>query len=199
MAILALLVAVTTAISGDLILVMLTPEYLGAATVMPFIALGMGLQGVYLLTSIGLNLTSRTQYYPVATFAALAVGLGSGVLLMPRYGMTGAAVAFLLSAATQALVAFLFSRRFYPLPYETGRLLRVVVAGIAATGAAVWLIPDWPPFVSVLARAVLAAIVFAVVLGVTGFFRGTERAFIAEVLSARRARVVIRPGTADDV
>jgi O-antigen/teichoic acid export membrane protein len=199
MAILALLVAVTTAISGDLILVMLTPEYLGAATVMPFIALGMGLQGVYVLTSIGLNLTSRTQYYPVATFAALAVGLGSGVLLMPRYGMTGAAVAFLLSAATQALVAFLFSRRFYPLPYETGRLLRVVVAGIAATGAAVWLIPDWPPFVSVLARAVLAAIVFAVVLGVTGFFRGTERAFIAEVLSARRARVVIRPGTADDV
>ena len=113
----------------------------------PFIALGMALQGVYLLTSIGLNLTSRTEYYPVATFAALIVGLGSGVILMPRFGVAGAAIAFLASTITQTSVALVLSRRFYPVTYEdgadrardrrgcgrrTGRHL--ARAGVAATG-----------------------------------------------------------------
>ena len=33
---------------------------------------------------------------------------------MPRYGITGAAIAFLLSYATQAAVAFVLARRVYP-------------------------------------------------------------------------------------
>jgi O-antigen/teichoic acid export membrane protein len=187
-AILAVLVAVTTAVSRDLILVMLTPEYLEATRVMPLIALGMGLQGVYLLTSIGLNLTSRTQFYPVATFAALAVGLGSGLLLMPRQGMAGAAIAFLLSTATQTGVAFLFARRFYPIPYETGRLARVIAAGALAAAAGLWAVPEWPPVAGVLARAIVTGGVFGTILVATGFFRRSERAFLTEVLAGWRRR-----------
>ena len=76
-AVLVLLVAGTTAVARDVILVMLTPEYLGALPVVPLIAIGIAFQGVYLLTSIGLNLTSRTEFYPVSTIAAALVGLAS--------------------------------------------------------------------------------------------------------------------------
>ena len=117
-----LIVAVTIAVAHDAILVMLDPEWIAASRVIPFIAIGLGLQGVYLLTSIGLNLTSRTEFYAVSTFSALAVGLSLGVWLMPRYGITGAAVAFMLSYVTQAAVAFVLARRVYPIGYEAGRL-----------------------------------------------------------------------------
>ena len=186
MAALTLLVAITIAVSRDLVLVLFTPEYLPAAQVMPLIAVAMALQGVYLLTSIGLNLTSRTEFYPVATFAALGVGLGSGVLLMPRYGLTGAAVAFLLSAATQTAVAFVLARRFYPLPYETARILRVLAAGVAATLAGLWTVaPAWPVF-AVLVRAAVGTAVFGILLTLSGFLRPTERAFLSATIARLR-------------
>ena len=43
------------------------PRWSDVATVIAWTAIGVFLQGVYLLTSIGLNITKRTQYYPVAT------------------------------------------------------------------------------------------------------------------------------------
>lgn len=179
---LTLLVAVTVAVSRDVILVVLTPTYLGAVPVIPLIAVGMAAQGIYLFTSIGLNLTSKTQYYPVATFAALGVGLASGALLMPRFGLTGAAVAFALSGVTQASVAFVFARRFYPIPYEAGRLSRVAASGVLAALAGVWLVPEVPAWAGLLLRGALTVAAFAGLLAISGFFRKTERAFVREMV-----------------
>lgn len=192
-AVLTLLVAVTIALAHDAILVMLKPEYLGAARVIPYIAVGMALQGVYLLTSIGLNLTSRTEYYPVGTFAALIVGLGSGLILMPRWGIEGAALAFLLSTATQTAVSFVFARRFYPISYEIGRITRILAAGVMAALAGLWLVPDWAPIVRLAVRAIVTTGVFAALLGATGFFRKTERAFAAEMIANFRRRRAAEP------
>ena len=197
-AVLTLLVSITIAIARDVILLMLTPAYLPAVPVVPIVAVGMAFQGVYLLTSIGLNLTSRTEYYPASTFAALAVGLGSGLALMPRFGIVGAAVAFAASGATQALVAFVFSRRLYPIPYEAGRLVRVLLAGTVATLAAVWLVPDWPALASLVTKLAVTVVIFASLLAATGFFRKTERAFANEMIGRLRRRGVA-PKTADGI
>jgi O-antigen/teichoic acid export membrane protein len=139
----------------------------------------MAMQGVYLLTSIGLNLTKRTELYPVATFAALAVGLGSGLVLMPRFGITGRGHAFLASSVTQAAVAFTLSRKVYPVQYEIGRIARVLVAGVLAAQAGLWLVPDWPALPSVVARTAVVLATFAALLLASGFLRKTERAFLA--------------------
>ncbi len=192
-AVLTLLVALTVAVAHDLILVMFKPEWLAAARVMPLIAVGVALQGVYLLTSIGLNLTTRTQYYPVATFAALAVGMGSGLILMPRFGATGAAAAFLASTATQTTVAFIFSRRFYPVTYEAGRLARVIAAGTLAALAGLHLVPELRPLAGLAARTAVTTGVFVVLLSLSGFLRKTERAFAAETWAAIRRRLPAAP------
>jgi O-antigen/teichoic acid export membrane protein len=187
-AVLALLVAGTTAISHDAVLVMAKADYLGAVRVVPIIALGMALQGVYLLTSIGLNLTNRTEFYPVSTFAAAAVGLGSGVFLMPRYGLTGAAVAALLSYATQACVAFVFAHRFYPIRYEVGRLARIALAALLAALVAMRLTPPLSPIPELLVRGTTTVAVYTGLLWLSGFFRPTERAFLREVMTRLRRR-----------
>ena len=185
-AVLALLVAGTTAVAHDVILLMLRPEYLPAARIIPFIALGMGFQGTYLLTSIGLNLTSRTEFYPVATFAAAGVGLTSGVWLMPRYGAMGAAIAFMLSFATQALVAFVLAQRFYPVRYEVGRLARIVVSAAVATSVAIWIVPPMQALAGFLARGTTTVALYIAGLWISGFFRATEIAFAREMIARLR-------------
>jgi O-antigen/teichoic acid export membrane protein len=196
-AVLALLVAGTTAIARDVVLVMLNDAYLSAAPILPLVALGMAFQGLYLLTSIGLNLTSRTEFYPVATFSAVAVGLGSGMALMPRYGAMGAAVAYLLAYATQALVAFGLAQRLYPISYEAGRIARVVLAAVLAVVAA-RAIPAMPPLAGLLIRGTVTVLVYAGVLWATGFLRATERAALRDLRQLLRARRrPARPGGVD--
>jgi O-antigen/teichoic acid export membrane protein len=116
------------------------------------------------------------------------VGLGLGALLMPRMGILGASLAFLASALTQTATAFYFARRAYPIPYETGRLLRVLAAGVAASVAGLWLVPDVGPVAGLILRPLVALAVFAGLLVSVGFLRRTERAFAAETLRALRRR-----------
>jgi O-antigen/teichoic acid export membrane protein len=188
-AILALLVAGLTAITPDLIhlLTMARPwtdeAYAQTAVIVPLIALGIAFQGVYLLTSIGLNLTSQTQYYPVAAFAAAGVGLGGGVILMPRYGAVGGGIAFLLSYITLAATAAVFAQRHYAVRYEGGRLVRVIAAAVLAMLAGL-LLPQMPHLAGFLTRGSAVVAVFVVLLWATGFLRATERAILGGV--ARR-------------
>ena len=69
----------------------------------PFVAwtaVGVFFYGIYLLTSIGLNITKQTQFYPVSTAIGAAANLGLNFLLIPHYGIVGAAWA---NAAAYAL------------------------------------------------------------------------------------------------
>jgi O-antigen/teichoic acid export membrane protein len=183
-AILTLIVAGSVAAGPDFIRVLTPSVYDDAGAVVPLIALGIALQGVYLMTSIGLNITSQTQYYPVSTFAAAAVGLGSGIWLMPRYGIDGAAVSFVLSYLTLAVVARYFSNQHYPMTYEAGRITRVVIAGVIAALAG-WALPEMPSWLGVLMRGIVVVGMFVGLLYVGGFLRPTERAWLAFTWSAR--------------
>lgn len=184
-AVLVLIVAGTAAVAQDAVLVMLTPDYLDAVAVLPIVAVALSLQGIYLLTSIGLNLTSRTEFYPVATITAAVVGLGSGGLLMPRFGVIGAAVALLLAYGTQAGVAYVFAQRLYPIPYEWGRIVRIALAGVVAAVAA-RLLPEMPAAGGLIVRGLTVVAVFTGLLGATGFLRPTEWGFLREQWRRRR-------------
>jgi O-antigen/teichoic acid export membrane protein len=187
-AVLVLIVAGTIAVARDVILVMLKPEYLDALPVVPLVAVAFGLQGVYQLTSIGLNLTSRTEFYSVSTLSAAGVSVAAGLWLVPHYGVTGAAVTVLVSYATQVGVGTVLARRVYPMQYEAGRLARVVIAGVLSALVALWAVPDMPPMAGLLVRGAVTVLVYVGLLVATGFFRPTERAFLREMIARLRQR-----------
>jgi O-antigen/teichoic acid export membrane protein len=198
-AILVLLVAGTTAIARDVILVVLRPEYLDAVPVVPLIATAIGLQGIYQLTSIGLNLTSRTEFYSVSTITAAILGMASGLWLIPRFGVAGAALTVLVAYAVQAIIAFALAQRLYPVAYETGRLVRVAIAGIAATVIALSL-PSMPALAGLVVRGTTTVLAYVLILALTGFFRPTERAFVREIVGrAKRWRATAAGPSAIDV
>jgi O-antigen/teichoic acid export membrane protein len=159
------------------------PRWNDVATVVAWTAIGVFLQGVYLLTSIGLNITKRTQYYPVATIAAAATNVILNFVLIPGYGIVGAAWANGAAYAVQAGLGYAFSQRFYPIAYEWGRLLRVCIAGMAAYTAA-RLLPSvhlavnarstLAPLPDLLLRGITVVVVFAGLLAMTGFFHAEE-------------------------
>jgi O-antigen/teichoic acid export membrane protein len=183
-AILALMTAGLSAIAADLLHVVTHGQYTTAAPVVAWTSLGVFFQGVYLMTSIGLNITRRTTYYPVATATAAAANIGLNVLLIPRVGIMGAAYANSVAYATQAAIAYYFSQRFYPVEYESGRLARVAAAAIVAYVAGRAL-PAIDPFVGILLRGTTVVVVMAGALWLGGFFRPEELRVLENVRRAR--------------
>lgn len=185
-ALLALMTAGLSAIGADLLAVMIPPDYAPAAPVITWTAVGVLLQGVYLLTSIGLNLTKHTKYYPVSTIIAAGANVVLNIWLIPRFGIVGAAWANAAAYALQAFVAYRFSQRFYPIDYEWGRLARVAAGAIVGYAAA-RLVPALPPAAGLIARGLIVIGVMAGILALTGFFRPAEMEVLARLRRSRRA------------
>ena len=172
-AVLTLLTAGLSAAGGDLLAAITGPDYAGAGNIVAWTALGVLFQGIYLLTSIGLNLTKHTEYYPVATMTASGANIALNLFLIPRFGIAGAAWANAAAYALQAAIAFRFSQRFYPIAYEGGRLARIAAAGLLAFAAA-GALPDMTPWTGVIARGAVVTASYAAMLWLTGFFRPEE-------------------------
>jgi O-antigen/teichoic acid export membrane protein len=160
------------------------PQWAAVATVITWTAVGVLLQGVYLLTSIGLNITKQTQYYPIATTIAAATNVGLNFALIPRFGMIGAAWANGACYAVQAILGYAFSQRFYRISYEWGRLARISIAGLVASLVAralptVRLASADPRSVmaalpDAIVRGLVVVAVYLALLALTGFFHAKE-------------------------
>ena len=159
------------------------PRWSAVSVVIGFTSIGVFFQGLYLLTSIGLNITKRTQFYPVATMTAAAVNIGLNLALIPHLGIVGAAWANGIAYALQAVLGYVLSQRFYPIAYEWGRIARVCAAAAVAYVAAS-LLPaihvmadsrsSLAPVPDILARGLTVVIVFAALLAMTGFLHAEE-------------------------
>jgi O-antigen/teichoic acid export membrane protein len=196
-AMLVLLAAGITAVGPDAVRLMTTPDFYEAARVIPWIAAGVVFQGIYLLTSIGLNITKQTKYYPVATAIAALTSVGANLFLIPRYGVIGAAWSNTLSYAVLAGTAMRFSQRAYPMHYEWRRIGLIAVSGaVACLASQVLVARSVPPLAGFILRGGIVSVVYPLLLFSLGFFRHSERErlgalagrFLARGAGAQRAQ-----------
>jgi O-antigen/teichoic acid export membrane protein len=183
-AVLALLTAGLAAVAGDLLAHVVGPAYAAGGGVVAWTAVGVLLQGVDLLTSIGLNITKHTRYYPVSTIAGAACNVALNFVLIPQFGIIGAAWANAAAYGLQAGVAYSLSQRFYPIHYEVGRLMRVAAAALVAYGASRAL-PATGPLAGVLFRGFAVIVVMPALLAATGFFRQDEMRVLRSLRNRR--------------
>lgn len=185
-ALLALMTAGLCAIAGDLLNLATHGLFVAATGIMMWTAIGVFFYGIYLLTSIGLNITSKTAYYPVTTAIGAGLNIGLNFALIPRFGIIGAAWANGAAYAVQAGLAFAFSQRFYPIRYEYGRVSRAMAAALIAFVVAERL-PVMPALVGIVIRGTTVAAVMTALLWITRFFN-TDEIRALETLWMRRGR-----------
>jgi O-antigen/teichoic acid export membrane protein len=118
-------------------LMLLTPrEYWPAAQVLPALAVGLVLFGTTQITALGISLRKRTAFLTYGAWIAAGTNIGLNLLLTPRYGALGAALASLASYAMLTSSFLYWSQRLHPIPLEKGKLLYsllLVLAALACT------------------------------------------------------------------
>lgn len=102
-----------------------SPEYMRASQVVPFILMSYLLQGVYYILSAGVTITDHTKAVPVIVGTGTLINTAANLILIPQYGIMGAAVATVISYAVLPIGMFLASQHYYYIPFEGHRLLKL--------------------------------------------------------------------------
>lgn len=118
--------------ASQALLLLATPSYYGAASVVPLIALAHLFYELDYILSFGLNLANKTAYYSFIMGAGAVVNLMLNFILIPPFGIMGAAVSSALSYGLLPIIDYLIVRRVYPVSYEWTRLLKLA---LVSTGA----------------------------------------------------------------
>lgn len=142
----------------ELLRLLTTAEFLPVAKVVPLLAAATVLSSMYLFAP-GLELAKRTRVIAVINVVAAAVNTGLNVLLIPLWGLYGAAVATLTSAALSFALYMRKSQKLYPVPHEWRRhLASVVIVAIAVAAGMLLIEASMPWGLSLLARVIVAGI-----------------------------------------
>lgn len=99
--------------------------YTAAWRVVPVVAFAYACNGLYYAFSPGIHLAGRTRWLAPLALAAAALNLALNFALIPAFGRAGAAASTAAAFAFLALGTAVLSQRVYPVPYETGKLVRI--------------------------------------------------------------------------
>ncbi|MCH8011606.1 MAG: oligosaccharide flippase family protein [Candidatus Marinimicrobia bacterium] len=108
------------------------PSFYSAETIVPIILLGYIFQGYYLNFLPGIYFEKKTGLIPIITISGAAINIILNLILIPKYGITGAAIATLIGYAAMAGTTFLMSRRLFYIPYEWKKISVLFLSAIGA-------------------------------------------------------------------
>lgn len=149
--------------------------YHDAVTILPWLALAFFALAMYYVPMNVLSQTQReTKFIPLLTVVAAVSNIGMNYLLIPEYGIVGAAASTLAAYLLLALLVFGVTQRIRPVSYEYRRLTIIGAALVATIGLELAL-----PQPGLVADVILRVALFAFFIGtvtVLGFWTGGEKA-----------------------
>lgn len=185
-------VAAVALLGRWLVRLLSAPQYFGAHSALPWLALGWTLYGLYQVMIVITGRARVTRRNLPAAAVGLAVNVTLLVALVPHgglgLGLAGAGVALCGAYAAMLAVMHLLTRRVFPVSFQWRRLahLTALLVGVAVTGE---LLLPTSGFEGLALRVLWLALV-PVLLLATRFFAPAEREQARAVAVDARRRVV---------
>lgn len=98
--------------------------------VVPVLLLANMFLGIYVNLSIWYKLTDRTLLGAIVSAAGALITILLNLIFIPKYGYTASAWATLVCYGFMAVVSYALGQKYYPVKYETGRILAYLALGI---------------------------------------------------------------------
>jgi O-antigen/teichoic acid export membrane protein len=155
------------------------PQFFDSYEAIGLIATGVTLYALYMVLVVILGRTGRTEFNFPATIAALVANLALNLALVPSLGIVGAGLALVASYVVVVALMYVFTQRLFPVPYQWGRLARVLLVSAVLVGLGELLLPT-EGLAALLARIVLW-LAYPAVLFLSGFFTTEERGWLSRL------------------
>jgi len=175
------------------------PEFFDSYEAIGLLSTAVTLYALYMVLLVILGRTGRTEFNFPATAAALAVNVVLNLILVPSFEIVGAGIALVISYLVVIALMYRFTQRLFPVPYEWGRLARLVGVSVALVAIGELAMPTAGALG--FAGRVVVWLAYPVTLLATGFFSDQERRWlrrlrhpvelVAEIAAASRTAPVV--------
>lgn len=137
----------------DLFALILGPAMREGVPLLPVILLSNIMTGIVFNLSFWYKQMCKTKFAIVVTGTGLVFTVVFNILLVPVFGIWGAAIARLVCETIMVLVSYVLNRRYCPTPYELGRIGEYVLLGalIYGLGCFTAMLPRIPEYLCNLA------------------------------------------------
>ena len=123
------------ALFRDLFALILGRDFREGIFILPVVLGANVLSGVWFNLSFWYKREEKTRFAIYVTFTGLLFTVVFNVALVPRWGYYGAAWARLIAEGAMVALSYALNRRYFPTPYQTGRIATYVAAGLALFAA----------------------------------------------------------------
>lgn len=147
-------------------------DYWEGLAVVPVLSLSFMVMGMNYFVQAGLFLKNKTQYYLIPSAAAIPVNIGLNLLLIPSFGMMGAALSVLTAQVTYTSILSVVSGRFMKINFEWGKVFLIMLLAIS-----LYVLAEYIVIPSLLLQYLFKASLIAVLpvsLYYLGFFEPVE-------------------------
>jgi len=153
------------------------PDYWSGLGIVPVVLLAYVFGGISINLNAGIQIEKKTMYLlPVSVIAAVS-NIGANLLLIPTYGIYGAAYATLIAYVLSAASLFVVAQKFYRIEYEYMRLMK-----IALITTAVFLVHNRLGADAAVWEKIVLIAAWALLLNVFKFFSADERSAVKKLV-----------------
>ncbi len=165
----------------EIIRIIAPENYAKGALIVPLVALAYVFYGMHFVIAPGIHLRGKTKYYPLLIIFPAALNLLLNYLLIPIYGMWGAAESTFIAFIFVFILTYFVSNHFYPVRYEWKRLLKIVISALVIFAFSVFYSLHLVTVAAILIKIGLL-ILFLILLWGEGFFEKEEKDKIKGVI-----------------
>jgi len=115
-------------VAQDFVRWVLAPRYSPAGRLIPLIIVAYLFHALFSIFQLSVLQSKRTMVLFLVSALALSVNIGINLLLIPRWGMFGAAYANLATFALEAVLMYVCAQRAYPLRYNGFKIIAALTA-----------------------------------------------------------------------
>jgi O-antigen/teichoic acid export membrane protein len=126
------IVAIVISTARDVTVALASRKFQEAHRLLPFLVVGLVLSATTIYFRPGLLIHKQASKIAMATLYASVLNIGMNIVLLPRIGMTGAAIATMISYAIMVVFLGHASLKVLPFKLEARAFIGYAVAGIVA-------------------------------------------------------------------
>jgi O-antigen/teichoic acid export membrane protein len=110
--------------------IIIGPVFRESLIVVPIVSMGYLLLGIFINQSIWYKVDDKTIYGAWITIIGAVVTVIVNVVFVPMYGYIAAAWAHIACYLTMVMVSYAVGQKYYPIKYETGRIIMYITLAI---------------------------------------------------------------------
>jgi O-antigen/teichoic acid export membrane protein len=156
-------------------------DYWSGLGIVPIVLLAYVFGGISINLNAGIQIEKKTMYLLPTSIVAAVSNIVANILLIPTYGIYGAAYATLIAYVLSAAALFIVAQKFYRIEYEYVRLLKIAAVTFPVIIVHLYIHPD-----SSVAMKLVLLLVWCVFILLAKVFNEDERRAAKKLLRITR-------------